>query len=112
MIQVLSELKDSIEINIESASILSDVQEMSTSSNTSHSRRRKRPGAKERTKGTNDKLSKLENLKMLYEEGYLKKEEYMQRRSQIIDEMTGTSSTGGIGESGTQVMTSLLTHSS
>jgi len=45
------------------------------------------PGAETRNA---EKWTKLQNLKMLFDEGFISKEEYVGRRSQIIDDMTGT----------------------
>ncbi|GBG28347.1 Alpha-protein kinase 1 [Hondaea fermentalgiana] len=39
-----------------------------------------------------DKWSKLHNLAALYEQGFILEEEYRERRSQLIDELTGTTS--------------------
>lgn len=41
---------------------------------------------------TADKFSKLNNLSLLFEQGFITESEYKERRSQIIDELTGTHS--------------------
>ena len=43
---------------------------------------------------TADKFSKLSNLALLFEQGFILETEYKERRSQLIDELTGTKSTG------------------
>jgi len=46
---------------------------------------------------SNPKFQNLRNLKQLYDSGFLTKTEYSERKSQLIDELTGTKST--LGES-------------
>jgi hypothetical protein len=41
-----------------------------------------------------DLWAKMESLKSLYEQGYLSKEDFEERKNQVIDELTGTKAGG------------------
>jgi len=45
------------------------------------------------TKGQDDRWTKLSSLKALYDEGFITVAEYKDRKSQLVDEITGTSTT-------------------